>query len=103
QELQQGLETGKQDREAFSQQLQQQGFSSDSAGYQQRMEQYERTQADATRARASVATAAQIGKQQTASQVTLPYGTDPDLAQLIANTMLWPDDTNRMIFIKDTQ
>ena len=103
QELQQGLETSKQDREGFSQQLQQQGFSPDSAGYQQRMQEYERTQSDSTRARASVATAAQIGKQQTASQVTLPYGTDPDLAQLIANTMLWPDDTNRMIFIKDTQ
>ena len=97
-----GLETGKQARETYSQQLQQQGFSSDSAGYQQRMQEYERTQSDTTRSRAAVATAAQIGKAPTPAQVSLPYGTDPDLAQIIANSMLWPDDTNRMIFIKDT-
>ena len=95
------LQSAKDSRESFTKELQAQGFSPQSAGYEQRMQQFERTQADATRARASVAQAAQIGRQQT-PQITLPYGTDPDLAQLVANSMLWPDEVNRMIFIKDT-
>ncbi len=101
--MREGVEAGKEAREAKSQELQQQGFAPDSAGYEQRMSQFDRTQTDQQRTQAAQATAAQIGKQQAPAQVTLPYGTDPDLAQLIANTMLWPDDPNRMIFIKDTQ
>ena len=101
-EFREGLQTSKEAREAKSKELQSQGFYPESAGYEQRMTEFDRTQTDQQRARAAVATAAQIGKAPTPAQVTLPYGTDPDLAQIIANSMLWPDDTNRMIFIKDT-
>ncbi len=100
--MREGVDATKEAREAKSQELQAQGFSPDSAGYQQRMNQFDRTQTDVQRTQAAQATAAQIGRPQAPAQVTLPYGTDPDLAQIIANTMLWPDDTNRMIFVKDT-
>jgi len=93
-----------QDRETYEKQLREQGFYPGSAGYDARMQEYARTRADSLRATAATvgATVAATGGPQAQAQVTLPYGTDEDLAKIIAYSMLWPDDKNRMIFIKDT-
>ena len=103
-ELAEGQAAGREAREAYSQELQQQGFSPQSAGYEMKMQQFERTGADMQRSRAATAAAASVAAGPAGQQatMTLPYGTDEDLAKIIAYSMLWPDDTDRMIFIKDT-
>jgi len=91
--------------ESYSQQLQDQGFSPDSPGYRSRMQTQAVTAAQVQSAQAQRASAAAIaagGGQRRGVQVALAFGEDPRLAKIIAYSRIWPDEVNRMIFIKDT-
>jgi len=81
--------------------LQDQGFSPDSPGGISRMMGFEALDLDRQRTDAATArTEAYRGR------TGLPHdsasGQDRRIKQIIANSMLWPDDLNRMIFVKDT-
>jgi len=95
---------GRSDRASYQEYLSQQGFSPDSPGGRRRLQTTDRLQAELERSQAARTTAAGIGAAAAAAtaRVALPWGEDPKLARIIAYSMLWPDDQNRMIFIKDT-
>ena len=89
----------------YSRELQDQGFQPESPGYRSRMQTQAVTQAQVQSAQAQRAAAAGIaagGGQRRGVQVALAFGEDPRLAKIIAYARLWPDEANRMIFIKDT-
>lgn len=91
-------------REAYSQQLADQGFTADSPGGQARLQQYDETRARVQSADALTSAANTMATRTGAGgvQISLPFGTDPVLARIIGYGMIWPDEDNRMIFIKDT-
>lgn len=83
-----------------------QGFQPGSPGFEARMETQRRLQErqESTEARAQVAAAQSqmaTGRGGRAT-IDLPFGTDPRLARILAQSILWADDTNRILYIKDT-
>ena len=97
--------TGAMGRQQYSQYLANQGFSTDSPGGRARMQRYDNVQSSRERAAASAATAAGVTQQAGGPggiQVYLPYGEDPKLARILAYGIIWANDADRMIFIKDT-
>lgn len=90
-------------REAYAKELSDQGFGAGSPGAEARLQQYDDTRArvqsaDAVTSAANTMAAGAAG----GVQIKLPFGTDPVLARIIGYGMIWPDEENRMIFIKDT-
>lgn len=103
-DIQAGGELG---RQAYRSDLAEQGFLPGSPGAIARMQTYDRVQADRERAAAASATAtgiterAALGAERVA-RVTIPFGEDPKLAKILAYSILWANDRDRMIFMKDT-
>ncbi|MDQ7782358.1 MAG: AMIN domain-containing protein [Desulfomonilaceae bacterium] len=94
---------GQMGRQQYMQYLSDQGFTSDSPGGRARMQRYDRVQSERERAAASAAMAAGVTQQGGGGvQVMLPYGEDPKLARILAYGIIWANDNDRMIFIKDT-
>ncbi len=66
------------------------------------LDRYDQVQSSRLRAAASAAVAAGVTQQGGGVQVALPYGEDPKLARILAYGIIWANDNDRMIFIKDT-
>lgn len=94
-------------RQVYRSDLAEQGFAPGSPGAIARMQTYDRVQSDRERAAAASATAtgitdrAALGAERVA-RVTIPFGEDPKLAKILAYSILWANDRDRMIFMKDT-
>ncbi|MEW6140732.1 MAG: AMIN domain-containing protein [Thermodesulfobacteriota bacterium] len=104
QDIQAGGELG---RTAYRDQLAEQGFLPGSPGAIARMQTYDRIQSDRERAAAASATATGVVDRALAAgervaRVTVPFGEDPKLARILAYSILWANDRDRMIFMKDT-
>ncbi len=98
-----GTAAAQANRGAYAQQLADQGFTSDSPGGQARLQQYDETRARVQSADALTSAADTMASRRGGGvQISLPFGTDPVLARIIGYGMIWPDEDNRMIFIKDT-
>ncbi len=80
--------------------LRQQGFLPDSPGAASRLAQFENL--DLERQRADAETARTEAVRSRAGLGQLESRLNPREGQIIANSMLWPDDANKMLFIKDT-
>ncbi|MBM3301715.1 MAG: hypothetical protein FJY85_17415, partial [Deltaproteobacteria bacterium] len=93
-------------RDQYEQELQRQGFAPGSPGAEARLQTYDRTQATVQRSAAAIATAAGVAgaaqRPGAAAQIALPFGEDPKLARILAYGILWANDQDRMIFVKDT-
>jgi type IV pilus secretin PilQ/predicted competence protein len=94
-----------QEREQFKADQAEQGFAPGSPGYERNVSRFDQRQANLQSARAQTATARGVlesarggGKGDTSGG----SGPDVELQQIIANSMIWPDEANRMVFIKDT-
>ncbi|MGC8908345.1 MAG: hypothetical protein ACP5M0_13010, partial [Desulfomonilaceae bacterium] len=84
----------------MAEKLQQQGFPPDSLGAASRMAQFENL--DLERQRADAETARSEAARSRAGLGQLESKLNPREREIIANSMLWPDDANKMLFIKDT-
>ncbi len=93
---------GQMGRQQYLQYLADQGFTADSPGGRARLQTYDRVQSSRVRAAASAAVATGVAQQGGGVQVMLPYGEDPKLARILAYGIIWANDADRMIFIKDT-
>ncbi len=91
--------------EAKKSEMVDQGFEAGSPGYERNVAREEQRQANLQSARAQSETAKGIteaargitpGREQAVAEP------DVELQQIIANSMIWPDEANRMVFIKDT-
>jgi type IV pilus secretin PilQ/predicted competence protein len=101
-DLQSTQAQGRLGRAQYQQYLESQGFSQESPGARARMQRFDQVQSSRERAAASAATAAGISQQGAGVQVQLPYGEDPKLARILAYGIIWANNQDRMIFIKDT-
>ncbi len=101
-------QAGAMDRAAYQQWLAGQGFQPGSPGARDRLQTYDTVQAQVTQGQAQQTIGAGVAGRgglvggRGGVRVDLPFGEDPKLARIIAYSMLWADDTNRIIFIKDT-
>lgn len=93
---------GQAGRQQYGSYLEEQGFTADSPGARARIQRYDQVQSNRERAAASAAMAAGVTQQTGGVQVALPYGEDPKLARILAYGIIWANDSDRMIFIKDT-
>gem|GEM_PF-751956 len=84
----------------MTERLQKEGFSPDSAGAASRLAQFESLDLDRQRADADTARAEAVRSRAGLGQ--LEDKRNPREREIIANSMLWPDDNNKMLFIKDT-
>jgi type IV pilus assembly protein PilQ len=90
-------------REAYEERLRTEGFTPDSPGGLARLQTYDRTQAAIERSAAAIATAAGVAAPRPpTAQVAIPFGEDPKLARILAYGILWANDQDRMLFVKDT-
>ena len=80
--------------------LQQQGFSPDSLGAASRLAEFEKLELERQHADAYTARTEAIRSRAGLGQ--LENKADPREREIIANSRLWADDPNKMIFIKDT-
>jgi len=99
------LATGQMNREQFEESMRSQGFTPGNLRYEQELDNWRRAQT-ANRARGiqeavQLQALAQRGPRAEGA-VTLPFGTDPRLVKILAQSVLYADEPNRLIFIKDT-
>jgi type IV pilus assembly protein PilQ len=81
--------------------LQYEGFTPGSLGGRSRLGSFE--ELDLSRQRADADTArTEAVRSRTGLPVSSSQSRDPRSQEIMANSTLWPDDLNRMIFIKDT-
>ncbi len=80
--------------------LQQQGFSPDSLGAASRLAEFERLDLERQRTDADTARAAAVLSR--AGIVQTETSRSKREKEIIANSMLWADDKNKMLFLKDT-
>jgi type IV pilus secretin PilQ/predicted competence protein len=83
------------------------GFEPGSPGYERNMTRLEQQQANLQSAKAQSDTArgvleAAAGGARRGQGAAAAAAPDEELQQIIANSMIWPDEPNRMVFIKDT-
>jgi type IV pilus assembly protein PilQ len=99
----QGLQAlGAMGRMQYRQQLSDQGFLPGSPGARARLQTYDRVQSRRETAAAAAATAQGVAQGAAAARIALPFGEDRKLARILAYGILWANDRDRMIFIKDT-
>jgi type IV pilus assembly protein PilQ len=84
-----------------------QGFQPGSPGFEARMESQRRLverqeSADARRQIAAAQSQLATGRGAGTAAIDLPFGTDPRMARILAQSILWADDANRILYIKDT-
>jgi len=99
------LATGQMNRDQFEESMRSQGFTPGNLRYEQELDNWRRAQT-ANRARGiqeavQLQALAQRGPQATGA-ISLPFGTDPRLVKILAQSVLYADEPNRLIFIKDT-
>ncbi|MBI4962035.1 MAG: AMIN domain-containing protein [Desulfomonile tiedjei] len=98
------LPQGSMNREQFEESMRGQGFTPGNLRYEQELEAWRRAQEQTTSRRVQEAAALQRmgqGPRATGS-IDLPFGTDPKLVKILAQSVLYADEANRLIFIKDT-
>ena len=95
-----------QERSAKQAELQESGFEPGTPGYERNMTRFDQQQANIKSARAQATTAQGIVQGAAGGAQGEGAGTEvgpaAELRQIIANSMIWPDEANRMVFIKDT-